>query len=78
MFNFCGSLETFSSMVDGSLDKLKILNVSSCNKLRSIPPLKLGSLQELDISCCDSLEIFPPVVDGLLELKILSCMLSEA
>lgn len=51
-------------MVDGSRDKLKILNVSSCDKLRSIPLLKLGSLQELVISCCDSLEVFPPVVDG--------------
>jgi Leucine-rich repeat (LRR) protein len=52
--------------------KLKTMNVRSCFKLRSIPPLKLTSLEELDLSYCTSLESFPLVVDEFLgKLKIL-------
>jgi hypothetical protein len=41
--------------MDGLLGNLKILRVASCQKLTTIPPLKLGSLEELDLSFSDNL-----------------------
>ncbi|XP_027359407.1 TMV resistance protein N-like [Abrus precatorius] len=46
----------------GFLDKLRILNASSCIKLISFPPIKLTSLESLQLSYCFSLQSFPEIL----------------
>ncbi|AES76466.2 disease resistance protein (TIR-NBS-LRR class), putative, partial [Medicago truncatula] len=75
----CYKLESFPSVVDGLLNKLKTLFVKNCHNLRNIPALKLDSLEKLDLSDCYKLESFPSVVDGLLDklkfLNIVNCIM---
>jgi len=61
----------------GFLGKLKILRFISCDKIRSVPPLKLSSLEELEFSRCSFLESFPLIVNesgGKLKiLRVTNC-----
>ncbi|CAJ2667217.1 unnamed protein product [Trifolium pratense] len=56
-FQYCAELLTVHNSV-GFLNKLKILDATGCQKLRSFPPMKLISLEELNLAFCKSLENF--------------------
>ncbi|GAU51639.1 hypothetical protein TSUD_414630 [Trifolium subterraneum] len=56
----------------GFLDKLKILNVQGCGKLRTVPPIHLTSLEHLNLSQCSSLVSFPEILGNMKNITTLS------
>jgi len=56
----------------GFLDKLEILNLGSCAKLRNLPPIHLTSLQHLNLSHCSSLVSFPEILGNMKNITSLS------
>ncbi|KAK2354128.1 TMV resistance protein N [Trifolium repens] len=56
----------------GFLDKLKILNVPGCCKLRTVPPIHLTSLEHLNLSQCSSLVSFPEILGNMRNITSLS------
>jgi Leucine-rich repeat (LRR) protein len=60
-FHYCKELLTVHNSI-GFLNKLKILDATGCQKLKSFPPMKLISLEELNLACCKSLENFPEIL----------------
>ncbi|AES76449.2 disease resistance protein (TIR-NBS-LRR class), putative [Medicago truncatula] len=75
----CYKLESFPSVVDGFLGKLKTLFVRNCHNLRSIPTLRLDSLEKLDLSHCRNLvNILPLKLDSLEKLYLSSCYKLES
>lgn len=55
----------------GLLNKLKILYVGKCKKLKSFPPLMLGSLEKLVFDDCENLKRVKFMNGSLGKLKIL-------
>ncbi|XP_042941213.1 disease resistance protein RUN1-like isoform X1 [Carya illinoinensis] len=53
----------------GFLNKLSLLNVQYCCKLRRLPDLKLPRLQILELTGCISLEKFPNIVGEIPRLR---------
>ncbi|KAF7813414.1 TMV resistance protein N-like isoform X1 [Senna tora] len=46
----------------GFLNKLRILQATSCRKLRTLPPLAMSTLEILELRDCSSLEAFPDIL----------------
>ncbi|MED6225729.1 hypothetical protein PIB30_096450, partial [Stylosanthes scabra] len=63
-FSNCESLTEIDASV-GTLGRLKILNVSGCNNLRSFPPLNFPSIEELNFRSCSNLESFPKILEKM-------------
>ncbi|AET02383.1 putative TIR domain, winged helix-turn-helix DNA-binding domain-containing protein [Medicago truncatula] len=71
------SLDSCENLVEihdsvGFLDKLEILNLGSCAKLRNLPPIHLTSLQHLNLSHCSSLVSFPEILGNMKNITSLS------
>lgn len=60
-FVYCENLIKIHESV-GFLNKLRILDIEGCCKIRTFPPMKLASLEELYLSHCSSLESFPEIL----------------
>ncbi|KAK7291277.1 hypothetical protein RIF29_06285 [Crotalaria pallida] len=69
-FKRCENLIKLDESV-GFLDKLRILNVEGCSKLRYFPPLKLTSLETLNLVDCHSLEKFPEILGKMEKITVL-------
>lgn len=56
----------------GFMNKLRIMDVEGCRRLRSFPPIHLTSLQYLNLSRCSSLESFPEILENMENITHLS------
>ncbi|KAG6642008.1 disease resistance protein RUN1-like [Carya illinoinensis] len=65
----CNLVEVHRSV--GILNKLSVLGVSDCSKLRRLPNLKLPRLQILQLDGCTSLEKFPNIVGEIPRLDVI-------
>jgi Leucine-rich repeat (LRR) protein len=60
-FKYCERLTQIHESV-GLLEKLRILDIVHCKKLRALPPIRLTSLEQLNLSNCSVLESFPEIL----------------
>ncbi|KAK7300088.1 hypothetical protein RJT34_10921 [Clitoria ternatea] len=73
-FSECENLVSIHHSV-GFLQKLEILRVQGCNKLRSFTPrMWLPSLQHFSFDCSRNIEIFPEIVGVMDKLKSINLL----
>jgi len=72
-FKSCKNLIEIHESV-GFLNKLQILNASSCSKLRSFPAMKSASLRILELAYCRSLKTFPEILGEMKNITSISLM----